>query len=360
MKYFRKSFVDCFLFLVFFLGASFYAKGVEPQYVMITFDGARNLNMWKATHELSQQYDVRFTYFVSGVYFLNDNVKNLYQPPGKRPGRSAIGFGRSLDEVGQRVEAVYRAMYHGHEISSHANGHYKGGLLHWRGVTEGLDWDYSQWGQEFGDFLGFLWNVYENQPLQSRVKKNHWHQLLQDQVHGFRAPNLSVNLAMHSALSNTYQEGSFSQNFSYDSSRAKTLTHPYRKAEGHWDLPLGLIPIDGSSKKTIAMDYNFYVYDSKGKPDPANARKYRQRYYRSLKNYFYDQYNGERGPVIIGNHFATWNNGAYYLGLVDFIKEFCVMPDVECVTMADYVEILEQKEGVPVTFSLEKNGVPPW
>ena len=330
----------------------------NKQYVMITFDGARNLRMWDATYDLGKKYDAQFTYFVSGVYFLSDPVKHLYHAPGKRAGRSAIGFGRSTDEVGRRVAAVHRAMKAGHEISSHANGHYRGGLVTWKGVTEGLDWSVADWDQEFGDFVSFLWNVYDNQNFSNGISEANWKTVLKRHVHGFRAPNLSVNPAMSEALAGTYSAEDFVQNFSYDSSRAKTISVPYRKDQGYWDLPLGLIKIEGSDRRTIAMDYNFYVHDSKAKYDPDNASKYRKRYYKSLLNYFNGQYSGSRGPVIIGNHFATWNDGAYYGGLIDFIKVVCVKPDVECITMAEYANLLNEEKVLGQSYMIQ--GLPSW
>ena len=334
--------------------------GGDKQYVMITFDGARNLSMWDATHEIAEKYDARLTYFVSGVYFLNDEAKFLYRPPGKSAGQSAIGFGRSEDEVSRRVAAVYRAMGAGHEISSHANGHYRGGLVTWRGVTEGLDWDFDQWSQEFEDFNGFLWDVYDNQNIRNGISERKWKKRLENQVHGFRAPNLSINPAMNRALGEIYSDGNFFQKFSYDSSGAKTITKPSRKAQGYWDLPLGHISIDGSDRRTIAMDYNFYVFDSKAKHDSENTQLYRERYYKSLRNYFLEQYSGRRGPVIIGNHFATWNNGAYYMGLVDFMREVCRKADVECITMAEYAEITENRSRTSLSLGFAPSGVPEW
>ena len=70
---------------------------------------------------------MRFTYFISGVFFLLDADKNIYVDPAGRNGKSNIGFGGpSLDVMKQRLEQVRLAMKEGHEIGSHANGHFDG------------------------------------------------------------------------------------------------------------------------------------------------------------------------------------------------------------------------------------------
>ena len=38
-------------------------------------------------------------------------------------------------------------------------------------------------------------------------------------------------------------------------------------------------------------------------------------------------FNGNRAPLVLGNHFNAWNNGAYEKALTDFVLEKCGQPE---------------------------------
>jgi hypothetical protein len=67
-----------------------------PQFVLLAFDGSNEVEFWKATRQFAASAEVRFTYFISGVFFLLDADKNIYVDPAGRNGKSNIGFGGSL------------------------------------------------------------------------------------------------------------------------------------------------------------------------------------------------------------------------------------------------------------------------
>ena len=69
-----------------------------PQFIALAFDGSQSLDMWNETRQFTkemraQNKDVRFTYFISGVYFLGQKNKTFYKGPGHLAGHSDIGFG---------------------------------------------------------------------------------------------------------------------------------------------------------------------------------------------------------------------------------------------------------------------------
>src|ERR1043165_9950288 len=107
------------------------ASGRRPQFVVIAFDGSHSLDMWQKTLDFALQMSdqnsvVHFTYFLSGVYFLNYRKAERYQPPQEAAGKSLIGFADSNIDIEKRVAFVNRAIAEGHEIGSHANGHFSG------------------------------------------------------------------------------------------------------------------------------------------------------------------------------------------------------------------------------------------
>jgi len=150
--------------------------------------------------------------------------------------------------------------------------------------------------------------------------------------------------SLEKALSKAYIADTQIQFYAYDSSSSRNITKAQRNKYQIWDLPLGYIDIVGTNKRTIAMDFNFYNHDSGAKPDPKNSKIYEERYYKSLKKYFARSLKANNQPMFIGNHFSTWNNGAYYRGLMRFISETCRRKGVECITMAKYANILTRQE----------------
>ena len=50
-----------------------------------------------------------------------------------------------------------------------------------------------------------------------------------------------------------------------------------------------------------------------------------------------------RAPLEIGNHFATWNHGAYVRALTRFVDTVCVKPEVRCVTYSTLVDWLRSR-----------------
>jgi hypothetical protein len=301
-----------------------------PQYVIISYDGSLSIPMWEATRALATSANAEFTYFISGVYFVNSANKQLYKGP-RRPsgGSSAIGFGGVTADIKTRISEVDTAIQEGNAISSHANGHFGGG-------KGGEDWTLPEWTLEFDAFHWILSEVFENNkiPLFEKFTKQYWVNLLGTQLRGFRAPQLSINDNMYKTLA--------ANKYTYDSSKTSAPGYwPEKNAYGTWNMPLGYIPIVGTNKSCIAMDYNFYMYDSKAKPDPANADKYQKQMYLSYLNYFTKNYNGNRAPVIIGHHFSTWNGGAYWKALTAFTKKICAQPEVICATFDQYEKYVE-------------------
>jgi hypothetical protein len=89
------------------------------------------------------------------------------------------------------------------------------------------------------------------------------------------------------------------------------------------------------------MDYNFYVNQSNAQTvSPARAAVLADDAYASYMRYFRSNYRGDRAPLEIGNHFATWNHGAYVDALTRFVQTVCGRPEVRCVTYSTLVRWL--------------------
>lgn len=278
--------------------------------------------MWESTRNFAQNNNVRFTYFISGVYFLKSKLRTLYTPPASlKPGASAIGFGSTSEDITERIHEVLNAAQEGNEISSHANGHF-----------DGHTWSAEDWRKEFDMFDFLLLNVFTNNGIQEFFT-DAWTSIVK-QVQGFRAPQLGISDGLYQTL----QERSYS----YDASQASKKNYwPQQNGRGTWNLPLASLKIFGTCKKTLSMDYNFYWAQSNAKEDIENSKIYEEQMYSTYMNYFINNYFGNRAPVNIGHHFSTWNNGAYWKAMKRFVESVCTLPEVKCSTYSELVQFLE-------------------
>jgi hypothetical protein len=295
-----------------------------PQFVMLAFDGSKNVDFWNMSRSFASATGVRFTYFMSGVYFLLDADKNKYVEPSHGAGKSNIGFGgASLSVMKDRLEQVRLAMAEGHEMASHANGHY-----------DGSAYTIAQWDSEFTQFTSLMSQVWEryNKPAEPAG----WKAYFASKVLGFRAPLLGVGnrTAVWKALK--------THALRYDTSLTSEMGHWPKKIDGIWSFPLAGLRIVGSGKRTLSMDYNFYVAQSNAVAGPSSKfKEYEDQMFNTYVAYFDNSYFGNRAPLHIGHHFSLWNGGAYWKALQRFAKYASAKPNVICGTYKELLAFVE-------------------
>jgi hypothetical protein len=297
-----------------------------PQYVLLAFDGSKSLPFWNESREFAKQATragkpVKFTYFISGVYFRTDATKGDYKGPGRSAGRSDIGFGGTAEDLAERVNQLNLAVGEGHEMASHANGHF-----------DGSQWSSSDWTSEFEQFDKLVFKNADGTRRDMRFGP--------DDVVGFRAPLLGHGAGLWPTLRG--------QKFTYDTSKSAAANYWPQKIDGTWNFPLAQLVISGSGKRTLSMDYNFYVADSKGVSDPGNKEKYKRQMVDTYRKYFESNYYGNRAPVDIGHHFSKWNGGAYWEAMKEFALEVCGKPEVKCVTYKELVTFMESRSSAQI------------
>jgi hypothetical protein len=306
-----------------------------PQFVALAFDGSNNLSMWQETRTFAKENKLRFTYFVSGVYWLGRNVNDArfshrnYKKPGSGgSGLSAIGFATDLADINARTEHLVRAHLEGNEIASHAMGHFYGGAPN-RWMRDALDWSRAEWNFEFSQFAHFLDQALSYFSLEkifnSPADKARVVAQISKGIEGFRSPQLSVNDDMWPAMADNA--------ILYDTSEVKPRSFWPKKRHGIWQFPLASIPVPGQSQSILSMDYNLKV---------KNVGE--ENTYRAYMNYFQYNYTGNRAPIHIGHHFSLWHNGAYWKALKRFAKSVCSKPEVVCGT---YRELRKFMDSVP-------------
>ncbi|CDX12893.1 conserved exported hypothetical protein [Mesorhizobium plurifarium] len=285
------------------------------QVVLISFDAAREISQWQRSRALAKRTGAHFTYFLSCVFLLSPETRQDYAGPGKAAGKSNVGFGASKQDVADRLEQVRLAAAEGHDIGSHACGHF-----------DGKDWGKADWLAEFASARRIFENAYA---INGIPEPAGWRDFAQSALVGFRAPYLSTGKALYEALPEA--------GFQYDASAVSNGPTVPPTLSGTTRFALPLIPEGPKAKPVVAMDYNLYVRHSAGTEKPAMADAFAERAYQAFRAAFDAEYNGKRLPLELGFHFTLMNNGAYWNALERFAGEVCVMQQVECISFRDYV-----------------------
>jgi peptidoglycan/xylan/chitin deacetylase (PgdA/CDA1 family) len=295
-----------------------------PQFVNLAFDGSKSARMWRDTLDFAHNNSVKFTYFMSSVYFISNNSRNIYNAPRHGLGRSAIGFGGTAADIQNRNAWVEAAMARGHEMAGHANGHF-----------DGSSWSLDNWLYELEHFSLFM--VRAEQQYGGVRQPRAWRQLFESRMLGFRAPQLGHNQQMFRALQHT--------GYRYDTSKVQRMDYwPQKDANGVWNFPLAGVRMAYSGRNTLSMDYNMYVAQSGAtQGDPANFQYWEDEVVETYLNYFRHNYYGNRAPVDIGHHFSLWNGGIYWRALQRVAQAVCHLPEVVCGTYQDMMAFLDSK-----------------
>jgi hypothetical protein len=330
-----------------------------PQFVAIAFDNCTEIDTWKSLAAFLEaantpEHRTNFTFFVSAINFLADENAKKYRSPVGTWGSSNIGFGGSPDALNERVTHINRFHAAGHEIASHAVGHFYGGddkcgprddgKPPRPGFNCGGNWTASQWSEEFASFNALLDNVAPNNNLKAKG-----FDFKSGEVVGFRAPQLSTNAAMYEALKHG--------GFRYDTSSpdgADPDSWPKRNSAGTWLFGLARVRIVGLMKggkpvSTLSMDYNFCFKhaESVGAScdhnvgDVRKIEMFGKQMVDSYVEYFRRNYLGNRAPVHIGHHFFPYQAEIYNKALLNFARVICRLPEVRCVTYKELASFMD-------------------
>jgi hypothetical protein len=297
-----------------------------PQFVVFSWDGAGEDSQKLFSHfrKVAKKYDATMTYFLSGVYLLPEEKASLYDPPQHSPGRSDIGF-NDTQGIKDTVRELRGAWQEGSEVGTHFNGHFCGED---GGVGK---WSVPEWKSEISQAKSFVKNWKTNADLQTEQPLPFDYE---KELIGARTPCLEGRPNFVRAASEL--------GFRYDTSGINDQVWP-KKELGLWDLSLQMVPVPGRAFETLAMDYNFMVSQSgTSKGDPSQYQYWGDQMRDGLVQAFDRAYQGNRAPLIIGNHFESWNGGTYMRAIEETIATVCVKRDVKCVSfrqLADWLDV---------------------
>ncbi|ATL29366.1 hypothetical protein [Streptomyces formicae] len=300
-----------------------------PQFVVFSWDGAGEDSQKLFSHfrKVAKRNNATMTYFLSGVYMLPEAKRELYKPPQHLAGSSDIGF-NDRKGIKDTVDQLRGAWLEGNEVGTHFNGHFCGAG---RGVGE---WSVEDWKSEINQAKSFVkaWKtntgMKKAQPLPFDYDK---------ELVGARTPCLEGQ--------KNFMRAARELGFRYDTSGVNNQLWP-KKKEGLWDLSMQLVPVPGRQFETLTMDYNFMVNQSGSTShgDPAKHEYWGDQMRDGLLQGFDRAYKGNRAPLIIGNHFESWNGGTYMRAIEETIGSVCTKPEVRCVSFRQLSDWLDAQD----------------
>ncbi|WP_445402226.1 hypothetical protein ACSMX9_11855 [Streptomyces sp. LE64] len=300
-----------------------------PQFVVFSWDGAGEDGQRLFSHfrKVAKANNATMTYFLSGVYMLPEEKRKLYDPPQHNAGSSDIGF-NDVEGIRDTVEQLRGAWLEGNEVGTHFNGHFCGSS---GGVGE---WSVEEWKSEIAQAKSFVTSWKTNaglkdvEPLPFDYEK---------ELIGARTPCLEGQ--------KNFMAAARELGFRYDTSGVNDQVWP-KKKDGLWDLSMQLVPVPGRSFETLTMDYNFMVNQSgtTSQGDPSMHEYWGDQMRDGLLQGFDRAYEGNRAPLIIGNHFQSWNGGTYMRAIEETIETVCNKKEVRCVSFRQLADWLDAQD----------------
>jgi peptidoglycan/xylan/chitin deacetylase (PgdA/CDA1 family) len=304
------------------LASTAIAGELQKQLVIISFDGAHNNALWQKSRQMAKDTGAHFTYFLSCTFYMTKDMAHAYQAPGERRGRSNVGFAPDNADIATRLDNVWNAHLEGHEIASHACGHF-----------DGSKWSKADWLEEFGTFRQTLLSAWDGI---GKTAPDGWSDFVNNDIRGFRAPYLAV--------SKTLPEAEKEAGYLFDASLV-TRGPALPVTDGRLTrFGLPTIPEGPRDRRIIGMDYNLYVRHSDAKEDRRDAPEFEERAYDAFRSAFDRQYDGDRIPLQLGFHFVEMNDGAYWRALDRLLRDVCHKDDVACVTYPEAMAILKKEK----------------
>jgi len=315
-----------------------------PQFIVVSFDGVGWNEKWQYWFDIAKKVPFRFTGFLSGTYMLSAQTRTQYTGPGHKPGASDINW-NNPEDLPVEINDLNRAVDSGIEIGTHFNGHFCG-------PGGGSTWSQADWNTELDQFFALIKNYKTNNPGAALPDLK----VTKDDIKGERTPCLEgKEEALFPAL--------VKHGMTYDSSFTKRgISWPKKSQQNNiWQIGMAEFPMHGTitgntelppekrvQHMQITMDYNFYYSQeqagTKGMPSPDQSKIDSQQVVDTYNDMYDATFNGNRAPLILGNHFNQWNNNAYSDAIGKFVLETCGKPDTQCVPFRDLIAWMQVQD----------------
>ena len=98
----------------------------------------------------------------------------------------------------------------------------------------------------------------------------------------------------------------------------------------------------GPQEVQVVLALHLVADDLQG--DPSQREYWGDQMRNGLVQAFDRAYKGNRAPLIIGNHFESWNVGTYMRAIEETIATVCVKRDVKCVSFRQLADWLDAQD----------------
>ena len=287
-----------------------------PQFIIFSFDGAGSHQKWATFSATAKKANAQFTGFLTGLYLVDDAHKSAYVGPGHAAGKSSVGFGGTKEEVYQMIDDLNRAKAAGHEIGTHFNGHFCAGA-----EPSGNKWDTAAWNSELDQFFSFLTNYAQLNGYTDAPKLT----VTPADIQGERTPCLEGD-------SDQYFPALLAHGLRYDTSKISNGIQWPTLINGVWEFWMPSVTVPALGSKVIAMDYNFWYKFNKATDEPGRAPEFTKNVLDTYQSMYAAALNGNRAPLVIGNHFNNWSGNAFNPAVDAFMADACKKPETVCTT----------------------------
>ena len=243
-----------------------------PQFVVMAFDNCTELERWQELTDFAAQMNkdgdrLHFTFFVSAINFIADASRATSTRAAPAPRRIADQFRRDARACAQARRLRQHVHGNGHEIASHAVGHFNG-----------ASWSVGRLGQGVPRILA---GDSRECRAEQRACRDGKLAFPPSEVIGFRAPYLAKGAGLYGPQAAT----AFATTPAASAIRCLAGEDRRRLA-----LQSGEAADAGSGKGTLSMDYNFFVAQSRAMTDPRRYELAREQMLQTYLNYF--------GPIM--------------------------------------------------------------
>ena len=312
-----------------------YEGSRPPQFVLVSFDGAADQSLLDRWTAVSAKTQAHMSFFLSAVYLLGKEHRELYQGPRHGPGESSIGFAPTggvptAEWMTTTVQGLQAAQRAGHELGMHFGGH-------WCGAGGVRSWNTEDWQTDLQKSEDLALNVDANNGLDPAVGSP----FLVKPI-GARTPCLEGNL-------NLLEPALVAKGYRYDASKTRNLTEWPTAGNGVWQYGFPSIAIAGYKLALLAVDYsiNYNMVANHGQADPKRAAEIEPLVYDGYMNAFNQIYYGNRAPLELSNHFTHMSHDAYNNAVEKFVLNVCVKPEVHCVSYREATDWMDaHKDGI--------------
>jgi peptidoglycan/xylan/chitin deacetylase (PgdA/CDA1 family) len=296
-----------------------------PQFVLFSFDGGVSKKHWDKVLPIAKQKGAHVTGLLSGVYMLADQDSMQYQPPAglKRGANDLAEWGGSRKDIADRIGYLNQVIDEGHEIGTHYNGHFCSGSITQPSVDK---WDTKAWSDELDQFKKIV-----DKARAAGFK------LADNAVRGGRTPCLEGNwdqafpaMAAHGLV--------------YDTSKVALGVQWPSVQNGLYEFPMPEVKVPALGKNVVMMDFNLWYSLNGAQEQPERAPEFAQIVFDTYKSVYQAALNGNRAPLVVGNHFNDWSGSAFYNAMEQFLSYVCDKPETVCATYTEVIQWMQLQD----------------